>query len=117
MSRPFDIGGPATALRLYLILICCAARGETVTYEELAQRAHQANKGLLTSPLDLVAAWCRANGLPALTLLVVESMTGKPAPSVDATYNGNVAPEQDKVREYDWFAIFPPSVAELTPAQ
>jgi hypothetical protein len=102
MSRPFDIGGPATALRLYLILIIiwCAARGETVTYEELAQRAHQANKGLLTSPLDLVAAWCQANGLPALTL------AGKPAPSVDATYNGNVAPEQDK-----------PSVAELTPAQ
>jgi hypothetical protein len=47
MARPFDIGGPDTALRLYLILICCAARGETVTYEELAQRAHQQDKGLL----------------------------------------------------------------------
>jgi hypothetical protein len=44
-------------------------------------------------------------------------MARKPTPSVDATYNGNVAAEQDKVREYDWFAIFPPSVAELTPAQ
>jgi hypothetical protein len=117
MARAFDIGGPATALRLYLILICCAARGETVTYEELAQRAHQQDKGLLAPPLDLVAGWCQANGLPALTLLIVETATGKPAPGVDATREGNVAAEQDKVREYDSFAIFPPSVAELTPAQ
>jgi O6-methylguanine-DNA--protein-cysteine methyltransferase len=49
MARPFDIGGPSTALRLYLILICCAARGETVTYDELAQRAHQEDKHLLVS--------------------------------------------------------------------
>jgi hypothetical protein len=113
MARPFDIGGPATALRLYLILICCAARGETVTYEDLAQRAHQQDKGLLTPPLDLVAGWCKANGLPALTLLVVETVTGKPAPGVDS--KGDVVAEQDRVREFDWFAIFPPSVAELTP--
>jgi hypothetical protein len=49
--------------------------------------------------------------------LVVETVTGTPAPGVDATREGNVAAEQDKVREFDWFAIFPPSVAELTPAQ
>jgi hypothetical protein len=88
-----------------------------VTYEELAQRAHQQDKGLLTPPLDLVAAWCQANGLPALTSLVVETMTGTPASGIDAPLKGNVAAEQGKVREYDWFAIFPPSVAELTPAQ
>jgi hypothetical protein len=111
MARPFDIGGPATALRIYLILICCAARGETVTYEDLAQRAHLQDKGLLTPPLDLVAGWCKANGLPALTLLVVETVTGKPPAGVEA------AAEQERVGEYDWFAIFPPSVAELTPAQ
>jgi hypothetical protein len=112
MARPFDIGGSATALRLYLIL----ARGETVTYEELAQRAHQADKGLLTPPLDLIAGWCQANGLPALTLLVVETATAEPPPGVEAAYKGNLAVEQDRVREYDWFTIFPPSVAELTPA-
>jgi hypothetical protein len=117
MARPFDIGGPETALRLYLILICCAARGETVTYDELAERAHQQGKGLLTPPLDVVAAWCRANGLPALTSLVVESVTGKSAPDFDAVPREKVPAEQDRVREYDWFAIFPPSVAELTPAQ
>jgi hypothetical protein len=117
MARPFDVGGPATALRLYLILICCAARGETVTPEELAQRAHQQDKGLLTPPLDIIAGWCRANGLPALTLLVEDNVTAKPTPHSDAATGRNVAAEQDKVREYDWFAIFPPSVAELTPAQ
>jgi hypothetical protein len=117
MARPFDIDGPGTALRLYLILICCAARGETVTYEELAQRAHQQDKGLLTPPLDLVAGWCKANGLPALTLLVVETVTGKPSPVVEAARKEDVEAERDRVREYDWFAIFPPSVAELTPAQ
>ena len=117
MARPFDIGGPATALRIYLILICCAARGETVTYEDLAQRAHLQDKGLLTPPLDLVAGWCKANGLPALTLLVVETVTGKPAPGVDASAGVEAAAEQERVGEYDWFAIFPPSVAELTPAR
>jgi hypothetical protein len=88
---------------------CCAARGETVSYEDLAQRAHQQDKGLLTPPLDLVAGWCKANGLPAL--LVVETVTGKPPAGVEA------AAEQERVREYNWYAIFPPSVAELTPAQ
>jgi hypothetical protein len=101
MARPFDIGGPATALRLYLILICCAAHGETMTYEELAQRAYQPDKGLLKPPLDLVAGWCHASGLPALTLLVVETATGKPPPGVEAAREGNVAAEQDRVREYD----------------
>jgi hypothetical protein len=72
---------------------------------------------LLTPPLDLVAGWCQASGLPALTLLVVEAVTGKPAPGVDAARKGDVVAEQDRVWEYDWFAIFPPSVAELTPAQ
>src|ERR1700733_12747231 len=102
MARPFDIGGPATALRIYLILICCAARGETVTYEDLAQRAHQQDKGLLTPPLDIVAGWCQANGLPPLTLLVVETLTEKPAPGSDAARKGDVVVEQDRVREYDW---------------
>ncbi len=117
MARPFDTAGPATALRLYLILICCAARGETVTYEELAQRAHQQSKALLAPPLDLIAGWCHANTLPPLTLLVVETVTGEPSPGVEATRKRNAVAEQDKVCDYDWFAIFPPSVAELTPAQ
>ena len=49
-------------------------------------------------------------------LLVVQTATRKPSLGLEAAYKGNVAAE-DKVREYDWFAIFPPSVAELTPAQ
>src|SRR5580704_4387411 len=98
MARPFDIGGPATALRIYLILICCAARGETVTYEDLAQRAHQQDKGLLTPPLDLVAGWCQASGLPALTILVVDAVTGEPVSGVDAARKGDVVAEQDRVR-------------------
>jgi hypothetical protein len=47
--------------------------------------------------------------------MVVKTVTEKPVPS--AARKGNVAAEQDRVREYDWFAIFPPSVAELTPAR
>ncbi len=48
--------------------------------------------------------------------------------AADACFNGTpilikggvcveAAAEQERVGEYDWFAIFPPSVAELTPAQ
>jgi hypothetical protein len=50
MARPFDIGGPATALRIYLILICCAARGETVTYEDL--RGHGGEMAQLPESSD-----------------------------------------------------------------
>jgi hypothetical protein len=94
--------------RVYLILICCAARGETGTYEELAQRAHQQNKALLTPPLDLIAG--RANALPALTLLVVGRVTGEPAPSFEAAGKKNASAEQDKVRDYDGSRSFPPAL-------
>jgi hypothetical protein len=114
MATTFDASEPSTALRLYLILACCAARGETVTYDDLAQRACSVGKQLLNSPLDAVAAWCQENELPALTSLVVESMTGSPAPGFKAVPKERVMAEQDKVRAYDWYSIFPPTIEELT---
>jgi hypothetical protein len=47
--------------------------------------------------------------------LGVESTTG--TPGFDAESNEKVLVEQVRVREYDWYSIYPPSVAELTPAQ
>jgi len=62
MVRAFHAGEPAWALRAYLVLIGCAARHETVTYEQLARRIKRGGPNFLAKPLDalnLFTRWCR----------------------------------------------------------
>jgi hypothetical protein len=114
MAKAFDASETSTALRLYLILACCAARGEPATVDDLAQRAKQGERARLTGPLALVSNWCQANGLPALTSIVVETLTESPPPNFKAVPRAGIPREQEKVWAFDWYAIFPPAVSELT---
>jgi hypothetical protein len=112
MVRPFGTSEPETALRAYLYLIGCAEDRRSVTYGELARQVKRGD--LLAKPLDLITKYCRANKLPVLAALVVEQATRLPAPGFNVVSRQELSAEQERVWDYDWFAIYPPAVEELT---
>jgi hypothetical protein len=68
---------------------------------------------ILSYPLGCIMQWCQSNGLPALTTLVVDSETGLPSHGL-TTVEGNQFPaECERVFDFRWFEIFPPSLEEL----
>jgi hypothetical protein len=113
LARAFDATEASTALRLYLILACCAARGESVTIDALTQRAKKTELAALAAPLTQVAAWCRSNRLPALTSIVLETRTGSPL-DFKAVKRAQIPDEQERVWAFDWYTIMPPALTELT---
>lgn len=53
--------------------------------------------------------WCKREGLPALTAIVVEKETGIPSTGLSTVSDDNFPAEQQRVFSFDWYSIFPPS--------
>jgi hypothetical protein len=113
MAKPFPTTEPAWALRSYLVLIGCAADRQTVTYDDLARRVKRGCPNLLPEPLALITRWCERHSLPALASLVVERATRLPAPGFTAVGRDEIPREQERVWDFDWYAILPPATEEL----
>jgi hypothetical protein len=113
MIAAFAATEPCWALRAYLVLIGCAYRAETITYGELASTINRGGPNFLAEPLDCLTRWCTRNGQPHIASLVVEQTTQMPAPGFTAVARDAIRAEQEKVWAHDWFAHFPPTVAEL----
>ena len=113
MARPFPRTEPAWSLRAYLVLMGCAADRQTVTYEDLARRIDRGGPNLLARPLNLITRWCQRHSLPAIASLVVEQATGLPAPGFAAVTRDEIPHEQERVWDFDWFGILPPTIEEL----
>ena len=56
--------------------------------------------------------YCGANGLPPLTVVVVNAETGGSGAGLTGIENQNVA--REAVFNYDWYAIKPPTAEELS---
>jgi hypothetical protein len=113
MPIAFSAREPEFALRAYLVLIGRAVDKKTVTYDELSRQISRGGPNLLAKPLYLLTQWCKGWGVPALASLVVERSTGLPAPGFDAVSRGEIPAEQERAWDYDWFAIYPPTIEEL----
>lgn len=113
MARPFPRTEPAWALRAYLVLMGCAADRQTVTYDDLGHRIDRGGPSLLAGPLELIARWCQQHSLPAITSLVVEQATGQPGPGFTTVNRDEIHHEQERVWAFDWYGLFPPTIAEL----
>jgi hypothetical protein len=113
MATPFPNMESAWGLRAYLVLIGCAADRQTVTYDALARRTKRGGPNLLAKPLALLTRWCQQHCLPALACLVVEQATGLPAPDFAAISRDEIPREQERVWEFDWYSILPPTIEEL----
>ena len=103
---------PARATQIYLVLIGCAANQQVIPYGRLAQRVGLLTPTWLFASLDRLAEWCLQEGLPPITSLAVAEATGTP----DRGYRlplEDLAAQQNRARKFDWYAIVPPTLAEL----
>jgi hypothetical protein len=103
---------PARALQTYLILIGCAANQQVITYGKLAERAGLLTPTFLFASLDRLAEWRLKEGLPPLTSLAVAEDTGAPGAGYRLPL-ADLAAQQNRARKFDWYAIVPPTIAEL----
>jgi hypothetical protein len=107
---------PGWALRAYLVLIGYAYRGETISDGELAQAIQCGNPHILQRALKHVVRWCTLTNQPHIASLVVESITGMPAPSFSVVPRDLIPTEHEHVWSHDWYAHFPPTIEELAAA-
>ena len=104
------------ALRAYLVLIGGAFRGETISDGELTQAIQCGNQLVLHRALKHVVRWCTLTNQPHIASLVVESITGMPAPSFSVVPRDLIPTEHQRVWSHDWFAHYPPTIEELAAA-
>ena len=91
------------AIRAWQVLIACAWQRRTITYSQLAELVGAPGAArAMWSRLGEVAEFCQERDLPALTVLVVNSETGRPGEG----YPGpeDVDAEREFVFGYPWFA-------------
>ena len=114
MPRDFPRTEPAWGLRAYLVLLGAAARRETITYEQLSERIDRGGARFLHAPLMHLMRWCENQGLPPLTVLVVNKTSGRPERGLTTIDPEEFAEAQQRVFALDWFAVLPPTIDELS---
>ena len=80
---------------------------------ELAQAIQCEDLNILHRALKYVVRWCTLTNQPHITSLVVESITGMPAPSFSVVPRDLIPTEHERVWSHDWCAHFPPTIDEL----
>ncbi len=93
------------ANEVWCVLVAIAhTQGRTITYEELGDLTGL-NHRKLGAPLEMVAQYCKRNGCPPLTALVVRKDTGVPSEE-SAQFGARTPAEifriQRRVYEFDW---------------
>jgi hypothetical protein len=107
-----DSSLPSRALQVYLILIGAAHRRQTFTYGFLADHIEFDGAAALENRLETIAKWCVANQLPALTAIVVNKKSGTPEDGLGLG-SAPLPAEHQKVFNFDWYSIYPPTAEEL----
>lgn len=90
------------AFHMWDELIMLASQKNSVTYKQLAQRLGLHHR-VLRYPLELIQNHCLEAHLPALTVLVVNSYSGKPGAGFTA--HSDVGASTRKVLEYSWTKV------------
>lgn len=83
-------------------LVTLASQKTSVTYKQLAQRLGLHHR-VLRYPLELIQNHCLEAHLPAITVLVVNSHSGKPGAGFTA--HSDVGASTRKVLEYSWTEV------------
>jgi hypothetical protein len=112
MATFFDEGPThaTRALQIWQILISAAHNRQTLTYGRLAAMLHFKGADVLATPLGHITHYCQQNGLPPLTVLVVNQETGLPG---EGLIGADLNADREKVFSYKWFGVFPPTPEEL----
>ena len=95
------------ALKLWQVLIGRASNRQTITYGELAATiGNEVPPPAVGGYLDLVAGFCRSNGMPDITVLTVNKETGRPSKEERGV---DVYRERENVYDHSWYALTPPT--------
>ena len=107
---------PARAVQAWQILVGNAMNRQTVTYEGLSKLMYNKKAaGVLAHILGHIAFYCLDNKIPPLTALVVGKGPGKPGHRIPLAPL-KIDKEREKVYQYDWHNIYPPTEEELVDA-
>jgi len=101
------------ARQVWGILIGYAHRRQTITHGKLARLMADGPSYQMPQRLSAVALWCKANGLPDLTSIVLQEDVGVPGEGIPI---GSVSREQTRAYDTDWYGIEPPTANELEKA-
>jgi putative restriction endonuclease len=103
------------ALQIYQVLLGLAWNRQTITYGYLSREPMEGygSGGILNRPLGCIMGWCYENGLEPLTVLVVNDETGVPGVGLITVPDGNWPAAQQRVFDFNWFSIMPPTLVEL----
>ena len=94
---------------IWQALVARATTRRTVTYGELAKDIDYGAHNLMGNQLRRVAAHCKTNRFPDITVLIVRSDTGKPG----AATVGDVDAEREGVFAFEWFQKLPPTLEDM----
>ena len=102
------------ALQIWSLLVCAARERRTYRYGGIADVLGIGGAGVIGQMLGPIMYYCQDNGLPPLTVLVVNKDTGLPGEGL--TTLEEVNKDREKVFDHDWFSFPPPQVEELEDA-
>ena len=110
--RLLDRGPNGKVVKTYLIFIGMAAKRETTTYGTIAAALGMSvAREVGRQCLDPISEFCKANGFPNLSALVVNAGTGEPG---DAYLDRiGLYREREAVYAFDWTGYAPPTVGGL----
>ena len=97
MSRKLEKEDFIVASQIWAVLVWAAKNRQILHYKHLSPLVNRHWEGdPLSLPLGLIKQYCKKHRLPALTVLVVDSITGRPRPGLDDVPN----PAQETVKVY-----------------
>ena len=107
MSEKLPNNRAGRMVKAYLILIATATSRQTITYGHLANQLGVANQSKLH--LRDVARFCKGNGHPDLTWLVVNSETGMTTSELDPASQAKI---REEIYRHEWLDYAPPTLAD-----
>lgn len=103
------------ALQAWQYLISKAANRQIVKYDELKELMEYPTNKPLSSILGCIMHYCIQKKLPSLTIIVVNKK-GIPGKGFTAEELENYHHKREKVFEFSWYKIVPPTIGEFRKA-
>jgi len=103
---------PERAMQIYQVLLGLAYNRQTITYASLAKLIGM-GAGTLAQPLGYIMRYCKANKLPPLTALVVQTKSGKPGEGLTTVKQSQLDKDREDVYNHNWFISEPVQISDL----
>jgi hypothetical protein len=101
---------PERAIQIWHMLVAAARNRQTLTYK-LVSEVTGAFPAALGEILAYLMRYCEQGNLPPLTVLVVQTGTGKPGDGLLTSADHDA--DRERVFEFNWYRLRPPSVDDL----